>query len=153
MASITTSGVPPPLIGDGRGKFKIWIVGNSGTPIPFYHARLWGHLLHPACAGTGKVRRPSFIFCLVLKSASKTVQTTLGRTLASMLDVPYISLDALYWQPHWKETPVVEFRAKVAHAIENNPDGWVVDGEYGRRLGNIVQEAASDIICTTSSVC
>ena len=92
-------------------------------------------------------------FCFVLKLASKTAQTTLGRTLASMLDVPYISLDALYWQPNWKETPVVEFRAKVAHAMEKNPDGWIVDGEYGRRLGNVVQEAASDIICTTSSVC
>ena len=66
-----------------------------------------------------------------------------------MLDVPFISLDALYWQPNWKETPVVEFRAKVAHAIETNRDGWVVDGEYGTRLGNVVQEAATDVICTT----
>ena len=74
-------------------------------------------------------------------------QSTLGRALATILNVPYISLDTLFWKPNWGETPTDEFREKVAAAIQN-PAGWVVDGEYIRKLGDMVQLEATDVICT-----
>lgn len=72
-----------------------------------------------------------------------------------MLGVPYISLDALFWLPNWAETPREELRAKVQTAIDQSDRGWVVDGNYTARIGSLVQDEATDIICKafSSSFC
>lgn len=43
--------------------------------------------------------------------------------------MPHIELDALYWEPGWKEAAVDVFRARVSAAIA--APAWVVDGNYG----------------------
>ncbi|KAJ7842234.1 hypothetical protein B0H14DRAFT_1032302 [Mycena olivaceomarginata] len=97
--------VPPPLIGDAQGRYRIHLVGNSGT---------------------GK--------------------TTVGKELARMLNVPFISLYTLYFTPGWGHISTSEFRAKLKAALEDAPNGWVVDGNYGNRLGNILQSRSTDMI-------
>ncbi|KAK0199690.1 hypothetical protein DFS33DRAFT_1268038 [Desarmillaria ectypa] len=91
-----------PLIGDGRGLYKIHILGNSGT--------------------------------------------TLAARLSLILGIPHISLDQLFWEPNWKTAPEDEFRAKIRAAMEQSPNGWIIDGDYQRRGGVIVQEQATDVI-------
>ncbi|KAJ7922675.1 hypothetical protein B0H13DRAFT_2230435 [Mycena leptocephala] len=96
--------VPPPLIGDAHGNYRVRIVGNSGEP------------------------------------------PTVGKQLAEVLGVPFIPLDTLFWKPGWKQSTNEELREKVNLALANAPNGWVMDGNYTRRIGTIVEDKATDVI-------
>jgi adenylate kinase family enzyme len=65
-------------------------------------------------------------------------KTTLARRLAEILRLPAIELDAIFWQPNWQATPAPEFKAKVQAALDAYPRGWVCDGTYHGRLGDLV---------------
>ena len=67
--------------------------------------------------------------------------------LAQILGIPCFHLDAIAWQPNWVKLGTEEFRAKVRKALEDSPNGWVVDGNYTGRLGNLVQDQATDVLC------
>ena len=69
-----------------------------------------------------------------------------------ILGVPFIALDTLFWKPNWEKTPSDEFCAKVRSALDQSDRGWVVDGNYTRRLGPFLQEEATDIICEVSII-
>ena len=77
----------------------------------------------------------------------RTVQSTLGAQLAAILGVPFISLDRLFWLPNWAKTPDEEFKHKVRAALDQSDGGWVVDGNYTRVLGSLLQGEATDIVC------
>ncbi|KAF8076982.1 hypothetical protein FPV67DRAFT_1559282 [Lyophyllum atratum] len=102
---MSSSSPMPPLLGDGEGRYKVQVTGNSGTPF-----------------------------------------STTGIALAELLDVPYISLDTLNWQPGWKETPTAEFQAMMREAMNQSDKGWVVDGSYAGKGGNIAVEECTDLI-------
>ncbi|KAK0488054.1 hypothetical protein EDD18DRAFT_1311389 [Armillaria luteobubalina] len=106
-----------PLIGDGRGLYKIHILGNSGTSIHEY-----------------------------IRPYSDFSQSTLATRLSLILGIPHISLDRLFWEPNWKSASEDEFRAKIRAAMEQSPNGWIIDGDYQRRGGVIVQDEATDVI-------
>ncbi|KAI6112948.1 hypothetical protein F5141DRAFT_1214264 [Pisolithus sp. B1] len=95
----------PPLLGDGHGRYRVHIVGNSGT---------------------GK--------------------STLGAELASILDAPYIPLDSLFWKPNWTPSTPDEFQDKVLQRLTEDEKGWVVDGNYGAKLGDVVTGRRTDIV-------
>lgn len=71
-------------------------------------------------------------------------KTRLARALAAQLDVPHVELDALHHRPNWSEAPRDEFRARVTEAIAG--DGWVVDGSYQGKLGDLVLERADLVV-------
>ncbi len=73
-------------------------------------------------------------------------KTTLARSLAAKLGVPFVELDVLFWKPGWIESPIEEFRAKVAAAIAASPDGWMVDGNYYSVLRDLVVGQADTVI-------
>ena len=78
--------------------------------------------------------------CIVGNSGSG--KTTLARRVAVALDVPHVELDAVNHRPGWTEAPADEFRAEVAGLLtehERARGGWVVDGNYRSRIGNLVQ--------------
>ncbi|KAF8888152.1 hypothetical protein CPB84DRAFT_1816549 [Gymnopilus junonius] len=89
----------PPLLGDGEGRFRVHIVGNS-----------------------------------------------VGITLARILGVPYVSMDRVMWKPGWKETPAEEFRAQLRAELDQDPRGWIADGNYDNRGGRIAFEESTDVI-------
>jgi adenylate kinase family enzyme len=80
----------------------------------------------------------------VTASASGNGKTTLGRELARRLGVPFIEMDALVHGPGWVETPADELRAQVEPIVAS--DGWVIDGPYRGKLGNLVLDAADVVI-------
>ena len=75
--------------------------------------------------------------CVV--GSSGAGKTTLGRRLALRLAVPYVELDALSHRAGWTEAPADEVAAELRAWLDAAPDGWVVDGNYRRRVGRVLQ--------------
>jgi adenylate kinase family enzyme len=69
---------------------------------------------------------------IVVVGTSGAGKTTLARRIAAMLALPHIELDAINWQPGWRDLTrhdPEEFLRRVDEAIE--AEAWVVDGNYG----------------------
>jgi adenylate kinase family enzyme len=80
----------------------------------------------------------------IIASASGNGKTTVGLALARRLGVPFVELDALVHGPGWVETPDDELRAKLEPVLAS--DGWVIDGTYQRKLGNLVLRSADIVV-------
>ncbi|MBM0740061.1 AAA family ATPase [Phormidium sp. CLA17] len=70
-------------------------------------------------------------------------KTTLAQQVAQHFQIPYIELDALYWEPNWTAPPPQVFRDRVTEALSR--DCWVVDGNYSA-VRNIVWSRAETIV-------
>jgi adenylate kinase family enzyme len=81
---------------------------------------------------------------VVIASASGSGKTTVSRELGARLGVPVVELDALVHQAGWVEISDAELRAKITPTLAL--DGWVIDGAYRRKLGDLVLEAADTIV-------
>lgn len=73
-------------------------------------------------------------------------KSTLGRRLAGRLGVPYIELDELHHGPNWTEASAEELRGRVEAALAAAPHGWVVDGDYWRKLGDLVLDRSDTLV-------
>jgi adenylate kinase family enzyme len=80
----------------------------------------------------------------VIASASGNGKTTFARALAEKLGVPFVELDALVHGPGWVETPDDELRARVEPIVAG--EGWVIDGAYQRKLGDLVLRSADEVV-------
>jgi len=78
-------------------------------------------------AGSGSDNDSSVQRVSVIASAGSG-KSTMGRLLATKLDVPFVELDAIFHQPQWAELPIQEFRRRVAEITAF--DAWVIDGNY-----------------------
>jgi adenylate kinase family enzyme len=81
-----------------------------------------------------------------VRGTSGSGKTTFAAELARRLDLPHIELDALHHGPNWAQPTADEFRASVRAALETAPHGWVVDGNYDGKLGELVTESADMIV-------
>ena len=92
---------------------------------------------------------------VVMASASGNGKTTLGRELARRLGVPFVEMDALVHGPGWVDTPDDELRAQVEPIVAS--DGWVIDGPYRGKLGDLVLDGSrrrsSGSTCRCGSGC
>ncbi len=91
--------------------------------------------------GAGAERRAPTVAVI---GATGSGKTTLARRLAERLGVPHVELDALHWGPGWSQPTTDDFRARVRAAMAG--DGWVVDGNYGGKLGRLVLEQADLVV-------
>jgi adenylate kinase family enzyme len=80
----------------------------------------------------------------IVATASCSGKTTLGRELARRLDVPFVELDALHHGPNWTEATAEELCAKVEPLVAG--DGWVIDGGYWGKLGDLVVRNADVVV-------
>ncbi len=80
----------------------------------------------------------------IVASASGNGKTTLGRELADRLGVPFLELDALVPRPRLGGDSDEELRARVEPVLAG--DGWVVDGSYSRKLGDLVLRSADLVV-------
>ncbi len=76
--------------------------------------------------------------------AAASGKTTLGQRLARALGAQYLELDAIHWGPGWTPISTEEFRARVAEVAAC--DRWVIDGEYYRKVGDLVAERADMVV-------
>ncbi|EIW75188.1 hypothetical protein CONPUDRAFT_140148 [Coniophora puteana RWD-64-598 SS2] len=105
--SVDATKTYPALFGDGKGHYKVHIVGNSGD-------------FHP--------------------------RTTLGEELAKILGVPHLPLDTLQWEPNWTPSPRDKFRTRFQEFLDQNPNGWVIDGNYYSVLRDFMEKHQTDVI-------
>jgi adenylate kinase family enzyme len=82
----------------------------------------------------------------VIKGTSAAGKSTFGQALAERLDLPYVELDGLYHGPNWSEPTPEVFRARVREAMDAAPEGWVIDGNYDSRIGDLVVDQAETIV-------
>jgi adenylate kinase family enzyme len=80
----------------------------------------------------------------VIARASGNGRTTMGRELARRLGVQFVELDALVHGPGWVETPDDVLRGMVEPIVAS--DGWVIDGTYKRKLGDLVLRSADVVV-------
>jgi adenylate kinase family enzyme len=71
-------------------------------------------------------------------------KTVFARELAQRLGVPHVELDALHWRSGWVESSPEELRSRIDEVLAG--DGWVIDGNYGSRLGTAVLDRADEIV-------
>lgn len=80
----------------------------------------------------------------IIASASGSGKTTVGRALAARLGVPFVELDSLNHGPGWVEATPEELRARIEPIVEG--EGWVIDGGYREKLGDLVLAAADTVV-------
>lgn len=80
----------------------------------------------------------------MIASASGNGKTTFGRALAARWEVQFVELDALVHGPGWVETSDEELRSQLAHVLCS--DGWVIDGTYWHKLGDLVVRSADVVV-------
>ena len=82
-----------------------------------------------------------------VKGSSGSGKSTFSAELARRLELPYVELDAIHWgRPNWAEPTAEDFRARVRAAMDELPDGWVIDGNYEGKLGDLVLGEADTIV-------
>jgi len=65
---------------------------------------------------------------IVVVGTTSSGKSTLVSQLAERLNVNFLELDALYWEPNWKEASLEDFRSRVETAMQAK--AWVVAGNY-----------------------
>jgi adenylate kinase family enzyme len=80
----------------------------------------------------------------IVSTASGCGKTTLGRALAARVEAPFVELDALVHGPGWVETPDEVLRSQVEPIVAR--ERWVVDGNYRKKLGNLVLARAELVV-------
>jgi adenylate kinase family enzyme len=73
---------------------------------------------------------------ILVKGSSGAGKTTLAAALAEHLGIPHIELDALHHGPNWAEATATELQARLLEVLDDER-GWVVDGNYERKLGSL----------------
>jgi adenylate kinase family enzyme len=80
----------------------------------------------------------------IIASASGNGKTTLGRELAQRIGVPFLELDGLVHGPGWIEVADDDLRTQLQRVVLS--DGWVIDGTYQRKVGDLVLDAAEVVV-------
>jgi adenylate kinase family enzyme len=82
---------------------------------------------------------------ILVKGSSGAGKTTLAAALAEHLGIPHIELDALHHGPNWAEATATELQARLLEVLDDER-GWVVDGNYERKLGSMIVERAELVL-------
>jgi adenylate kinase family enzyme len=67
---------------------------------------------------------------IVVIGTTSSGKSTLAKALADKFGLNFIELDALHWEPNWKEAEVSVFRERVENAVR--AEAWVVAGNYSK---------------------
>lgn len=70
----------------------------------------------------------------------------LARRVSRRLGVPWLELDAVFWDAGWTLRELDDAQGIVADFLRTNPRGWVIDGNWTTRVGGLFDgEHAPDV--------
>jgi hypothetical protein len=52
----------------------------------------------------------------------------------------------MFWKPGWVQSDGKEFKARVADTLHSMDEGWVCDGNYLKKLGDLIVSQANTVI-------
>lgn len=81
---------------------------------------------------------------VLVMGSSGSGKSTFARRLANLTDLPFVSLDALYWQPGWQPSEPEVFGTRVTEAA--NASRWIMDGNYMSHAGSEVRRERADTV-------
>src|SRR5581483_11792972 len=82
-----------------------------------------------------------------VRGISGSGKTTFSQALATRLGVPWLELDAVHHiGPNWTEATAEQLQESVRAFIDSAPDGWVIDGNYDGKLGDLVTASADTVV-------
>ena len=65
--------------------------------------------------------------------ASGSGKSTFSRKLSTILSIPHVEMDAIFWCPNWQEPEEEVFVSKLSAEI-SSLSCWVLDGNYTRTI-------------------
>ncbi len=80
---------------------------------------------------------------IVVVGTTSSGKSTLAKAIAEKFNLDFIELDALHWEPSWKEADVGVFRKRVETATSSQ--SWVVAGNY-RIVRDLIWPKAQAVI-------
>jgi adenylate kinase family enzyme len=82
---------------------------------------------------------------VLVMGCSGSGKSTFARELAGKLDLPFVSIDRIYWQPGWREPVISDFTTRMM--LEAEKPAWVMDGNYiTNGAGALRRERADTLI-------
>ena len=81
---------------------------------------------------------------IIVVGASGAGKSTLAERLAGRLGVPCIELDALHWEPNWREAEPDVFRERIRREIA--APAWVMAGNYLKQQQEVSWPAADTVV-------
>jgi len=70
-------------------------------------------------------------------------KTTMAKSLAHILGLPYVEIDALFWRAGWGESTDAELRLAIHDAVSGV--AWVIDGNYSR-VRDLIEPRADTLV-------
>lgn len=65
---------------------------------------------------------------IIVIGTSGAGKTDFSKSLADILEVPHIELDAIYWKPGWTPREKTDYRNMVEKIVTQK--SWIIDGNY-----------------------
>lgn len=91
------------------------------------HTSIWRDRRYAA-----KGYRNNGVMKIEIMGYSGSGKSTLCRLLSEKYNIPALHLDTVHFLPDWKVRDDSEQQSLVTAFMDNNPDGWVIDGNYTR---------------------
>ncbi|MHB8856554.1 MAG: P-loop NTPase family protein [Bellilinea sp.] len=80
---------------------------------------------------------------IIVVGSTGSGKTTLAETIAQRLGLVHVEIDALHWDPDWREADLWVFRERLSEALAGS--AWVVDGNYAK-VRDIIWPRADTLI-------
>ena len=81
---------------------------------------------------------------ILVMGSSGSGKSTFARGLSDATGIPFVSLDALFWEPGWQPSEPAVFEARVTEAAKR--PSWVMDGNYTERPSGELRRRLADTI-------
>ena len=81
---------------------------------------------------------------ILVMGSSGSGKSTFARRLSDATGIPFVSLDALFWNPGWQPSESNVFEARVTEAA--NRARWIMDGNYTERPSGQLRRQLADTI-------
>lgn len=80
---------------------------------------------------------------IVVVGTTSSGKSTLAKQIADILNLDFIELDALHWEPNWQEADPIDFYIRVENAIKSG--AWAVAGNYSV-VRDLIWERAESVV-------